>query len=60
MHTKKISKYEALDLYNSYIKPDVDVLNKSTGKGKDKINDILEVLNDIASSEDLSVLQKCT
>ena len=60
MHTKKISKYEALDLYNSYIKPDVDVLNKSTGKGKDKINDILEVLNDIASSEYLSVLQKCT
>ena len=60
MHTKKISKYEALDLYNSYIKPDVDVLNKSTGKGKDKINDILEVLNDIESSGYLSVLQKCT
>ena len=47
---KKISKYEACNLYNSFIKPDIDVLRKAMGKGKDKRNNILEALNNIESS----------
>ena len=47
---KKISKCEACNLYNSFIKPDIDVLRKATGKGKDKRNNILEALNNIESS----------
>ena len=48
--TKKINKNEACDLYNSFIKPDIDLLRKATGKGKDKGNNMLEVLNNIESS----------
>ena len=48
--TKKINKNEARDLYNSFIKPDVDLLRKATGKGKGKRNNILEVSNNLESS----------
>ena len=47
---KKISKNEALKLYNSLIKPDIDALKQTEGKGKNKRNNILNILNNIESS----------
>ena len=48
--TKKISKDKARYPYNSFIKPDVDKLEKSKGKGKDKRNNILTILDNIETS----------
>ena len=47
---KKISKNEALKLYNSLIKPYIDALKQTEGKGKNKRNNILNILNNIESS----------
>ena len=48
--TKKISKNEACKLYNDLIKPDVDALKQVKGKGRNKRNNILNILNNIESS----------
>ena len=48
--TKKISKNEALKLYNNLIRPDVDALKQAKCKGKNKRNNILNILNNIESS----------
>ena len=48
--TKKISKDDALKLYNDLIKPDVDALNHAKGKSKIKRNNILNILNNIESN----------
>ena len=48
--TKKLSKNEARYLYESLIKPDVDTLEKSKSRGKDKRNKILTILNTIKTS----------
>ena len=48
--TKKISKNDAHNLYNSMIKPGVNILKKATSRGKNKGNNILNVSNDIGSS----------
>ena len=45
--TKKVSKNETRDLYDSLIKLDVDTLKKSTSRNKDKRNNILPILNNI-------------
>ena len=45
--TKKISKKEALKLYNNSIEPDVNVLSNVPGKSKSKRINILNVLNNI-------------
>ena len=45
--TKKVSKNETRDLYDSLIKLDVDTLKKSTSRSKDKRNNILTILNNI-------------
>ena len=47
---KKISKNEALKLYNSLIKPNVDTLKKASSRGKNRRNNILDILNNIESS----------
>ena len=48
--TKKISKNEACKLYSDLIKPDVEVLSHVKGKGENKRNSILNILNNIESS----------
>ena len=47
---KKIIADEARYLYDSSIKRDFDKLEKSKGRGKDKRNNILTVLNNIETS----------
>ena len=46
---EKISRNEALKLYNSLIKPDVDMLNNALSRGKNSRN-ILAILDNIKSS----------
>ena len=49
--TKRISKDEALRLYNDLIKPDVDALEHAKkGKSKNKRNNIFNISNNIDSS----------
>ena len=48
--TKKINKDKARYPYDSLIKPDVDTLEKSKGRGKDKRNNILTILDNIETS----------
>ena len=48
--TKKIITDEARYLCGSLIKPDVDKLEKSKSRGKDKRNNILIILNNIETS----------
>ena len=48
--TEKSSKNESHKLYNSLIKPDVDTFLKSTGRGRNKSMNILNVLNNKESS----------
>ena len=45
--TKKISENKARELYNSLMKPDVDMLKNALSRGKDKRNNILNLLNNI-------------
>ena len=45
--TKKISENKARELYNSLMKPDVDILKNALSRGKDKRNNILNLLNNI-------------
>ena len=47
---QKICKDEARYLYDSLIKPDVDTLEKSKSRGKDKRNNILTGLTNIETS----------
>ena len=47
--TQKISKKEAHELYSDLITPDITVLEKSRGKGKDRRNNILNVLKSLES-----------
>ena len=47
---KKISQNESRELFSSLIKPDVDMLIKSTGRGKNKRINILNILNNIELS----------
>ena len=48
--TKKIITDEARYLYDSFIKTDVDKLEKSKSRGKDKKNNILTILNNVEAS----------
>ena len=48
--TKKVSKAEARKLYNDLIKPDVDALEQTKGKGKNGRNNNLNIINNIESS----------
>ena len=45
--TKKISENKARELYNSLMKSDVDMLKNALSRGKDKRNNILNLLNNI-------------
>ena len=45
--TKKISENKARELYNCLMKPDVDMLKNALSRGKDKRNNILNLLNNI-------------
>ena len=45
--TRKISKSEALELYNDLIKGDIAVLEKGKGKSKDKRENILIILKNL-------------
>ena len=45
--TKKISENKARELYNSLMKPDVDMSKNALSRGKDKRNNILNLLNNI-------------
>ena len=56
--TRKISKNEACELYNNLIKPSIDMLMKSTSRSKNKINNILNFLNNIESVVFTSVYLK--
>ena len=47
---KKISEKEALELYNSLIKPEVTAIDKASSRGKNKRNKTLNILNNIESS----------
>ena len=47
---KKVSENEARELYKSLIKPDIDTLMKSTSRGKNKRENILNILNKKKSS----------
>ena len=47
---KKISKNEALKLYKTLIKPDIDTLKNASSRGKNRRNNILNILNNIESS----------
>ena len=47
---KRIIENEARELYNSLIKPDIVVLGKSTSRGKDKKNSILNIFNNLESA----------
>lgn len=42
--TKKISENKAQELYNELIKEEIPELNKEKGKGKDKGENILRIL----------------
>ena len=44
---KKISRNEALELYSSLIKPDVDTLNNALSRGRNRRNNILPILDNI-------------
>ena len=44
---RKITENEASKLFNDLIKPDIDVLMNSTSKGKDKRNNILNILSNV-------------
>ena len=48
--TKKLSKNEAHKLYDSLIKPDVDKLKNTSGREKDKRNNILMILDNLKLS----------
>ena len=48
--TKKFSKVEARKLYNDLIKPDVDALEQTKGKGKNERKNNLNIINNIESS----------
>ena len=48
--TKKTGQDEARKLYNTLIKPDVNVLSNAISRGKSKKNNILNVLNNIELS----------
>ena len=59
--TKKISKDDAHNLFDSLIKPDVDVLGKATGKrGKGERNNILTILKNIELSLFEGVYYHCS
>ena len=47
---KEISRNEALELYNSLIKPDVDTLKNALSIGKNRRNNILAIPDNIKSS----------
>ena len=47
--TKKLSRDDALKLYNNLINSNIDSLKNAKGEGKNKRNNILNVLNDIES-----------
>ena len=47
---KKISRNEALEIYISLIKPDVDTLNNELSRGRNRGNNILATLDNIKSS----------
>ena len=47
--TQKISEKEALKLYSDLITPDITALEKSKSKGKDRRNNILNVLKNLES-----------
>ena len=47
--TRKISEKEALKLYSDLITPDITALEKSKSKGKDRRNNILNVLKNLES-----------
>ena len=48
--TKKLSKNEAHKLFDSLIKPDVDTLKNTSGREKDKRNNILMILDNLKQS----------
>ena len=59
--TKKNSKDDAPNLYSSLIKPDVDILEKATGKmGKGERNNILTIFKNIESSLFEGVYYHCS
>ena len=59
--TKKISKDDARNFFDSLIKPDVDVLEKATGKrGKGERNNILTILKNIELSLFEGVYYHCS
>ena len=45
--TKKISKNEAQELHKNLIEPKVDKFKNAKGRGKDKRNNILNILENI-------------
>ena len=47
---KKISRNEALEIYISFIKSDVDTLNNALSRGRNRRNNILATLDNIKSS----------
>ena len=47
---KKISRNEALEIYISLIKSDVDTLNNALSRGRNRRNNILATLDNIKSS----------
>ena len=47
--TQKISEKEALKLFSDLINPDIPALEKTKGKGKDRRNNIFNVLNNVES-----------
>ena len=47
--TQKISEKETLKLYSDLITPEITALEKTKGKGKDRTNNILNVLNNLES-----------
>ena len=47
---KKNSKSKAFKLCNSLIKPDIDKLNNALSRGKNRRDDILNILNNIELS----------
>ena len=48
--TKKVSENEAHKMYKNLIKPKVDKLASAKGRGKDKRDNILNILENIESS----------
>ena len=48
--TKTICKNKALELYSDLIIPDIDVLIKLISRGKDRKENILEILNKLEST----------